>query len=329
MKVLCQFISAGVAAILLSVACTSNPTGNPVDDGEIVAQPADPPVALAVEEEPSPRVEFLRDIVYSNSAGLELKLDLAYSPDVQGPKPLLVYVPGNGYGYYTSFSKDKQWKGMFEPLMRKAAEQGYVAAAINHTPLDKLVARNDPFPFKTLVGDLDKACSFLSSAAEKYGIDRDRVVLLGWSSGGHIVLSYAYMPRSAVVEGALAARIVVVASSVSDMVRLYELDAAQPEPFRSTLINLDEALFGGNPLQRPAEYAAASPVAFVRADSPVCLILHGDRDDSVPLEQALSLDRALEAAGVRHKLVVVSEGRHKNYLGMPEVWSFIKEESGL
>ncbi|MBU0927267.1 MAG: alpha/beta hydrolase [Spirochaetes bacterium] len=323
--------STCVAAILLSVACSSSPADNPVDIVPSADQSVAPPVAQAPEEKPAPGIEYRRDIPYANVSGVELRLDLAYSPDVQGAKPLLIYVPGNSYGYYVSYTKEKQWKGMFEPLLRKAAERGYVAAAVNHTPLDRLVLRKDPFPFMSIVDDLEKACSFLASSAEEYGIDRNRVVLLGWSSGGHVALVYAFRPRASDAgEGrSLVPKIVVTASSVGDMARLYELDAAQPEPFRSNLINLDEALLGGNPEQRPAEYAAASPARFARADGPACLIIHGDRDVAVPLEQALSLDRALEAAGARHRLVVVPDGAHKNYLGMPEVWSFIEEESGL
>ena len=53
-----------------------------------------------------------------------------------------------------------------------------------------------------------------------------------------------------------------------------------------------------------------SPVTHVDEDDPPVLIVHGDADGLVPLEQSLILQRRLEAAGVTHELHVVANADH-------------------
>jgi acetyl esterase/lipase len=53
-----------------------------------------------------------------------------------------------------------------------------------------------------------------------------------------------------------------------------------------------------------------SPITYVNAEFPPTLIIHGDSDKVVPLQQAQAMDRALARAGVEHKLDVIPGGGH-------------------
>jgi dipeptidyl aminopeptidase/acylaminoacyl peptidase len=53
-----------------------------------------------------------------------------------------------------------------------------------------------------------------------------------------------------------------------------------------------------------------SPVVYVTGDDPPFLILHGDKDTVVPLEQSQILDRALKNAGVPSTLIVIKNAGH-------------------
>jgi len=53
-----------------------------------------------------------------------------------------------------------------------------------------------------------------------------------------------------------------------------------------------------------------SPITSVNPKFPPTLIVHGDDDKIVPLQQAQAMDRALAKAGVEHKLEVISGGGH-------------------
>ena len=53
-----------------------------------------------------------------------------------------------------------------------------------------------------------------------------------------------------------------------------------------------------------------SPITCVNAKYPPTLIVHGDSDKVVPLQQAQAMDGALARAGVEHKLEVIPGGGH-------------------
>jgi dipeptidyl aminopeptidase/acylaminoacyl peptidase len=53
-----------------------------------------------------------------------------------------------------------------------------------------------------------------------------------------------------------------------------------------------------------------SPVTYITPDDPPFLILHGDRDEVVPLEQSQILYDKLKAAGVPVEMTVVKNAGH-------------------
>lgn len=53
-----------------------------------------------------------------------------------------------------------------------------------------------------------------------------------------------------------------------------------------------------------------SPITYVNSKYPPTLIVHGDSDKVVPLQQARAMDQALIKAGVHHKLDVIPGGGH-------------------
>ena len=53
-----------------------------------------------------------------------------------------------------------------------------------------------------------------------------------------------------------------------------------------------------------------SPITLVNPKYPATLIVHGDADKLVPLQQSQVMDQALAKAGVEHKLEVIPGGGH-------------------
>jgi dipeptidyl aminopeptidase/acylaminoacyl peptidase len=75
--------------------------------------------------------------------------------------------------------------------------------------------------------------------------------------------------------------------------------------------NSPESLLVGGPIQENKEkVAAANPITYVSKDDPPFLVIHGDKDDLVPLSQSELLHAALEKAGVPSKLHVVPGAGH-------------------
>jgi dipeptidyl aminopeptidase/acylaminoacyl peptidase len=73
-----------------------------------------------------------------------------------------------------------------------------------------------------------------------------------------------------------------------------------------------------------AQAKKLSPINSVTAKYPPTLIVHGDEDKIVPLQQAKSMNQALAKAGVPHKLEVISGGGHDDKTFRPGVMKAIQ-----
>lgn len=57
-------------------------------------------------------------------------------------------------------------------------------------------------------------------------------------------------------------------------------------------------------------YWEASPINHVSKDDPPFLLLHGDKDEAVPFENSVMMEKALSGAGVKVKLLPIPGGGH-------------------
>jgi dipeptidyl aminopeptidase/acylaminoacyl peptidase len=90
---------------------------------------------------------------------------------------------------------------------------------------------------------------------------------------------------------------VVDMSGPSDLTKMY------PNYSLATVIMM---AFGIKPELR----AISSPITYATADDPPFLIIHGDKDPVVPVDQGQLMYAALIKAGVSAKLVIVKNGLH-------------------
>lgn len=72
----------------------------------------------------------------------------------------------------------------------------------------------------------------------------------------------------------------------------------------------ESAFIGGAIQENKAQAARANPIAYVDADDPPVLIVHGRNDGKVPFNQSELLVAVLEKAGVTHQLVPVEDAGH-------------------
>jgi dipeptidyl aminopeptidase/acylaminoacyl peptidase len=83
----------------------------------------------------------------------------------------------------------------------------------------------------------------------------------------------------------------------------------------------------GGPVQKNLEKAAkASPLYYVSRDAAPFLIMHGDKDDVVPLSQSVKLAEALKHAGVEVRFQVYKVAGHGGRaFTSPESWRMIED----
>jgi acetyl esterase/lipase len=130
-------------------------------------------------------------------------------------------------------------------------------------------------------------------------LDLARVVAIGHSAGGHLALWAASRDRPGVAVTAAVGQ--AAASDLAAVARLGLGNGAAEE------------LLDGSPEQVPDRYAAASPAQRLPLGVPV-LLVHGARDDTVPVAISRDFHRAAVAAGDVCDLVVGEDDGHFEHI---------------
>ena len=255
-------------------------------------------LALILFAQAPPDVEVVRDVEFGKGGDRALKLHLVKpkSPPKE-PMPVVVYIYGGGW---KAGSRDAGVR----PLTR-LAQKGYFGASIEYR-----LSQEAKFPAQ--IEDCKAAIRFLRSKAKEYGIDPDRIGVWGPSAGGHLAALVGTSGDVKELEGAggsqeFSSRVQAVVDwfGPTDFLKMgkNKIEHDAPGSPESQLI--------GGPIQENKEKVAkANPITYVSKDDPPFLIMHGDKDDLVPLSQSELLQEALQKAGVDSTLKVMAGQGH-------------------
>jgi acetyl esterase/lipase len=231
------------------------------------------------------------DLTYCTTAdGVKLTMDLYQPKKMAGPAPAVLYVHGGGW---TGGDKSDGAGLLFkEELVRR----GYVMAAINYRLAPK-------YAFPAQIEDVKCAVRHLRANAAKYNIDPKRIGAIGGSAGGHLVslLGVSDKEWDTGENSDQSSRV----QAVVDMFGPSDLKLMLAGSGRNFGLTIFNASGPDDPL-----LLAYSPVTYITPDDPPFLILHGDHDEVVPLEQSQILYDKLKAAGVPVEMVVVKNAGH-------------------
>ncbi|MFZ5497175.1 MAG: alpha/beta fold hydrolase [Verrucomicrobiota bacterium] len=256
-----------------------------VDDLRRVV-PALAPVLL-----PEPGAAKLPDLEYGEAAGEKLLLDVCM-PAGEGPFPVAILVHGGGWsgGDKAATEGGAGIGGWFGPLT--AAK--YTWFSINYR-----LAPKHRWP--ACLDDVLTAIRWVKANAAQFKGDPARIALFGHSAGGHLVC--------------LAATVVDDSARVQAVVGFAPVTNHEQElPVRG---GLSQSL--QNLLNRPKEITpeslglirAISPLNHVRPGLPPFLLIHGDADKTVPLQQSLDFQERLRANGVTCDLHILPGAGHR------------------
>ena len=201
--------------------------------------------------------------------------------------PLMLLVHGGGW----SGGNKSEFSAYIEDFRKRMP--GYAFFNINY----RLVNGNGTL-LPQQEADVAAALRFVRANAARYGVDTGRVVLLGASAGAHLALLQAYKHPDPSVKA------VVDFFGPTDLVRMAE------NPWHPLVPLALQTIIGKTYREAPEAYRAASPLAFVKPQSPPTLILQGGADKVVHPDQSRALARRLEEAAVPHELVVYPAARH-------------------
>jgi len=167
--------------------------------------------------------------------------------------------------------------------------------------------------FPAQIEDCKAAVRWLRVHAPEHGIDPDRIGVWGASAGGHLV---ALLGTTGNVkefdrgkDSAVSSRVQAVCDwfGPTDFTQMSkcpgDMDHDAPDSPESQLV-------GGSVQENKAQARRANPITYVSKDDPPFLIMHGDKDPLVPLNQSELLADALKKAGVEVTFHVVKGAGH-------------------
>ncbi len=229
---------------------------------------------------------LLRDLPYGEAGGEQLRLD-ASMPEGPGPFPVAILIHGGGWA-----GGDKA-KADIAPWFTMLTAEKFTWFSINY----RLAPKNRwPAGFD----DVQTAIRWVKAHAAEFKGDPNRIVLFGHSAGGHL----------AALAGTLTDETVRVQAVVGYApVTNHE----QELPVRGGLSPSLQALFDRPKAITPESLAMLrdiSPINHVHAGLPPYLLIHGDADKTVPIQQSYDFQAKLRALGVPCELIVIPGAGH-------------------
>lgn len=237
------------------------------------------------------------DVEYARVGGQSLTLDLIRPKGV--PKsPLIVWVHG---GAWRAGSKK-------DVPIRALVDQGYAIASVDYR-----LSTQARFPAQ--VFDIKAAIRFLRAHNAEWGLPTRKIAIAGDSAGGHLALLVGVSNGNSELEGDVGLDR-NQSSSVQGILSFYGASNLKTILQQSTPHGLSvripalELLLGNLPTNAPALTELASPVFHIDRNDPPLLLLHGDQDPQMPINQAIEAQGAYERVGASVQCIFVHGAGH-------------------
>lgn len=261
------------------------------------------------------------DVVYGKKHGMALTMDV-FRP-TENPNGAAVVVMMSG-GWVSSSDMLK-----ITPIFEGPLKRGYTVFAVYHGSQPK-------YTVPEIISDVKRAIRFIRAHAADYGIDPDRIGVTGGSAGGHLSLMLGTAgddgdPKASDPIDRQSSRVQAVACFFPPTDFL-NYGARNKNAFTdNTLVKLirvrpavdirdyDEVSGRFERVDDPEKFEALlrkiAPITHVTADDAPTMIVHGDADQLVPLQQSELILPLFKKAGVPAELIV-KKGAGHSFQGM-------------
>jgi acetyl esterase/lipase len=252
------------------------------------------------------------DVIYGRKDGTALTMDI-FTPKKNASGAAVIWVISGGW-----FSSHAQiLPGGAEPFL----ERGYTVFAVVHGSQPR-------FTIPEILQDMHRAVRFIRTNAKTYKIDPERIGITGGSAGGHLSLMQGTAgtlgdPKAKDPLERTSSRVQAVACFFppTDFLNYGEKGkdaigrgtlAAFKAPFDFKVYDQKTRAF-----ERITDESkileigrVISPINHVSSDDPPILIIHGDKDFLVPIQQAQTFVAKMKDVGAVAELVVRKDAAH-------------------
>lgn len=234
------------------------------DESIVTAEDMIPHMRTVLTDKDYPK-KYIEDIQYADSE--DAKLDIYFPAEGEGPYPVFVEIHGGAWYFGQKSSIE------FKPFLH-GLKRGYACVSVGYTLSPKAI-------YPQAVIEIKKAIDFIKKNADKYNLDKDRIVLWGGSAGAHLAALAAYSTDTGYLDERHE-----LDSSVNVLVLWYGC-------FNYYLGKklehwVYQNFYGVQDLGEAVEAVVLSnPGCHVTENAPFTLLQHGLNDGLVPYEQSV------------------------------------------
>ncbi len=250
-------------------------------------QCGDSPLVAQEASSPLSNLSVKTDVVYGHKDGMALTMDV-FEPKTNAKGIGLVFMVSGGW--ISAWAPPDKAVGLFMPLLK----EGYTVIAVRHGSSPRYV-------IPEIAVDVRSALKYIYEHASEMNVDKDRLGVFGFSAGGHLSLLLGTRPDATHANGEQKSipHVAAVAAVFPPTDLAPYVDPSNPLREKFPALKFD-----------PAQAADYSPLAQVSKDDPPTLLVHGDKDELVPIWHSEKFDAALDELKVPHKLVVIKGWGH-------------------
>lgn len=262
-----------------------------------------------------PGVRRTEDVIYGRKDGLALTLDV-FQP-AQPNQCGIIYLVNGGW---LSSKSTPRMQNVQPDYYRKFLEHGYTVFAV-------VTSSQPKYTISDQMSDVQRAVRFVRANAVRFGVAPHRLGVTGASSGGHLTLSVATMggPGASDAPDPIDRESSAIQAAACFFPPTDFLNYGGPgvggvaegplKPLQAAFGPRSETEAG-----RKALGKEISPIYYLTSNLPPTLIIHGDADDVVPLQQAQSFLARAKELGVQHTELVIRPGKAHGWPTGSIVW---------
>lgn len=241
------------------------------------------------------------DIPIGKVDNVELVINIARPSNPSNSlSPAIVFVHGGGLIKGSHHRFNKQIESM--------AKRGVVAASVMYRLAPK-------YRFPAPLEDVQAAIRFLKAHSAQLGLDPNRIVVSGVSSGGYLATMIGVIgnDKSFSTNGLYPEYDSSVRAIISQSGHIADFTAQKYQEFAvvERFINLQTP-------DRQAALAAMSPITYLDKHDPPFFLSHGDEDERVPVSMTRDFVAHLKIHGHEHQYIEVEGGKHSLQNSNPE-----------
>jgi len=241
------------------------------------------------------QVETIPDVVYGHKDGLAMTFDVV-KPKANANGAAVIFMASGGW--VSNYRPPQPAATQFKDLRAK----GFTLIAVRHGSSPKYL-------IPEIVSDVRRAVRFIRYNAKQWGVDPNRLGVFGGSAGGHLALVIG----TASDDGDPNAKEDFMKESdrVASVVAYFP-----PVDLRPLARGLNPPPTGGTLDRFPAlnfekeKAADYSPIVHVSPDDPPTLLIHGDKDSLVPVNNSKVIYEAFQKNNVKTQLIIIEGADH-------------------